>query len=158
MKNARKKHCIDSCSWGMAKIMHSVLLDATETAFAPFVYIRIFVDKVMTIDNTQWFWVHFYVVQASKRIPILLWIKTIGVLAISYDIFVLLVEGYSDFGGLGLEELGTKLVNMGYDGSNVFQGHQIGVKLVQRKIAHFLIGVHYFAHKIWKWSLCRSWI
>jgi hypothetical protein len=55
MKNARKKHCIDSCSWGMAKIMHSVLLDATETAFAPFVYIRIFVDKVMTIDNTQWF-------------------------------------------------------------------------------------------------------
>ncbi len=129
MKNVGKKHCIDSCNWGMAKIKHSVLLDATKTTFAPFVYIGISVNKVMTIDNTQWFSIHFYVVQASKRIPILLWIETIGVLATSYDIFVLLVEGYLDFGGLGLEELGAKLVNMGYDGSNVFQGHQIGVKL-----------------------------
>ncbi len=49
------------------------------------------------------------------------------VLATSYNIFALLVEGYLDFGGLGLEELGAKLVNMGYDGSNVFQGHRIGV-------------------------------
>jgi hypothetical protein len=40
-----------------------------------------------------------------------------------------LVKGYLDFGGLGLEKLGMKLVNMGYDGSNVFQGHQIGVTL-----------------------------
>jgi hypothetical protein len=47
----------------------------------------------MTIDNTQWFSIHFYVVQASKRLPILLWTETIGILATSNNIFVLLVEG-----------------------------------------------------------------
>jgi hypothetical protein len=34
-----------------------------------------------------------------------------------------------DFGGLVLEELGRKLVNMGCDGDNVFQGNQTNVIL-----------------------------
>ncbi len=106
-----------------------MLLNATKTTFASIAYIGISTDKVITIDNTQWFAIRFYVVQASKRLPILLWIETIGVLATFNNIFVLLVEGYLDFGGLGLEELKVMLVNMGYDGSNVFQGHQIGVTL-----------------------------
>jgi len=93
MKNVGKKHCIDSSGWGMAEIMQSVLLDATKTTFASIAYISISTDKVMTIDNTQWFSIHFYVVQASKRLPILLWIETIGILATSNNIFVLLVEG-----------------------------------------------------------------
>ncbi len=60
MKNVGKKHCIDSFGWGMAKILHSVLLNATKTIFPPIAYIGISADKVMTIDNIQWFFIHFY--------------------------------------------------------------------------------------------------
>jgi hypothetical protein len=52
MKNVGKKHCIDSSSWGMAEIMHSVLLNATKTTFALVAYIGIFANKIMTVDNT----------------------------------------------------------------------------------------------------------
>jgi len=34
-----------------------------------------------------------------------------------------------DFGGLGVEEQARKLVSIGCDRSNVFQGHQIGVTM-----------------------------
>jgi hypothetical protein len=34
-----------------------------------------------------------------------------------------------EFGGLGLGELVGKLLSMGYDGNNVFQGHQTSVTL-----------------------------
>jgi len=62
MKNVGKKHCIDSSGWGMVKIMHSVLPNVTKTTFAPVVYIGISTNKVITIDNSQWFSIHFYVV------------------------------------------------------------------------------------------------
>jgi hypothetical protein len=53
-----------------------------------------------------------------------------------------------EFGGLGLEKLGGKLVSMGSNGSNVFQGHQTSVTLQFKKnVAPFLSRVHCFAHK-----------
>jgi hypothetical protein len=36
------------------------------------------------------------------------------------NIFSLMVKSFQDFGGLGLEHLGRKMVNMGCDGINVF--------------------------------------
>jgi hypothetical protein len=54
-----------------------------------------------------------------------------------------------EFGGLGLGELVGKLVNMGCDGSNVFQGHQTGVTLHSKeKFVQFFNGIHCFIHKI----------
>jgi hypothetical protein len=59
-----------------------------------------------------------------------------------------MVKGLFEFGGLGLEELATKLVSMGCDGSFVFQGHQIGVTMEFKEVvAPFMSGVHCFAHK-----------
>ncbi len=53
-----------------------------------------------------------------------------------------------EFGGLRLEELGGKLVSMGSNGPNVFQGHQTSVTLqFKEKVAPFLSRVHCFAHK-----------
>ncbi len=69
------------------------------------------------------------VVQAWKRIPIFLCVETIAVFATSNNIFVLMIEIYLDFGGLRLEELRAKLVNMGCDGNSVFQGHRTSVTL-----------------------------
>ncbi len=34
MKNVGRKHWSDSFGWGMVKVMHGVLLDATKVAFA----------------------------------------------------------------------------------------------------------------------------
>jgi hypothetical protein len=37
-----------------------------------------------------------------------------------YIIFVLMVKSLHDFGGLRLEDLGGKIVNMGCNGSSIF--------------------------------------
>ncbi len=41
------------------------------------------------------------------------------------NVFGLMVKNLLNFGGLRLEELGAKLINMGYDGNKVFQRHHI---------------------------------
>ncbi len=43
------------------------------------------------------------------------------------NIFALMLKCLLEFGGLGLKELCEKMVNIGYDGSSVFQGHRMGV-------------------------------
>ncbi len=54
-----------------------------------------------------------------------------------------------EFGGLGLEELRKKLVNMGCDSSSVLQAIELMSRCaIQRKGSHILSGVHCFAQKI----------
>jgi hypothetical protein len=58
-----------------------------------------------------------------------------------------MVKRMLDFCGLGVEELVGKLVSIGCDGSNVFQGHQTSMTMQFRnKVVPFIIGVHCFAH------------
>jgi hypothetical protein len=52
-----------------------------------------------------------------------------------------------DFGGLRVEKLVRKLVSIGCDMSNVFQGHQTGMTMqFKNKVAPFSIRMHYFSH------------
>ncbi len=51
LKNVGRKHWIDSFSWGMGEVMHSVLLDVTKDAFTFVAYLGIFIDEVMKINN-----------------------------------------------------------------------------------------------------------
>jgi hypothetical protein len=122
VKNVGKKHWSDSSGWGMVEVMHSVLLNATKTTFTLVAYTNISIDEIKTINSMQWLSIHLYVVQAWKRIPIVLCDETIKVFATFDNIFALMVEACLNFGGLGLEELGVKLVGMGCDGNSVFQG------------------------------------
>jgi hypothetical protein len=46
---------------GVAKVMHDILLDSTKT-FVVVSFIVVSVDEVMTINNTQWFSIHLYMV------------------------------------------------------------------------------------------------
>jgi hypothetical protein len=46
-----------------------------------------------------------------------------GISATSNNVFSLMVKILLKFCGLRLEELRAKLINMGYDGNNVFQRH-----------------------------------
>jgi hypothetical protein len=53
-----------------------------------------------------------------------------------------------DFGGLRVEELVRKLVNIGCDMSNVFQGHRTTMTMqFKDKVAPFITRMHYFAHQ-----------
>lgn len=76
----------------MVKIMHKVLLDAMKIAFASVIFITIFKDEMVTIDNVRWFSIHLYVVQALKRIPILLCVEIIVVFTTFDNIFGLMFK------------------------------------------------------------------
>jgi hypothetical protein len=53
-----------------------------------------------------------------------------------------------DFGGLGVEELARKLVNIGCDESSVFQGYQTSMTMQSKnKVAPFITRMHCFAHQ-----------
>jgi hypothetical protein len=54
-----------------------------------------------------------------------------------------------DFGGLSLEDLVGKLVNVGYNSNIVFQGHRTrAIQQFKEKVVPFVMRVHYFAHKM----------
>ncbi len=72
VKFVSQKHFSDSSSWGMAKVMHNVLLKATKVAFVHANFTAFSVDAVTTINITQWLSIHLNMVQGRKRIPILL--------------------------------------------------------------------------------------
>jgi hypothetical protein len=50
-------------------------------------------------------------------------VEIVGFFDTSNNVFGLMVKNLLNFSGLRLEELGAKLINMGYDGNNVFQMH-----------------------------------
>lgn len=85
-----------------------------------------------TSDNTQWLLIHLYVVLAWKRIPIFLYVDGVGMFATIDNVFVLMLKCIIEFGGLGLEDLGLKLVNLGCDGNNVFQGPHMCHHAIQK--------------------------
>ncbi len=128
--------------------MHKVLLEAIKAAFATTSFITVNADEVTIIDNIQWLSIHLYMVQQWKRIPILLYMETINMFATSNNIFVFMLKCLLEFGGLRLEEFCEKLVNIGCNGSSVFQGHKIRVtQQFKKKVVPFVTGVHCFAHK-----------
>ncbi len=66
----------------------------------------------------------------------------------SDNIFVLMLKCLLEFGGLRMEELGEKLVNIGCNVSSMFQGHRMGVtQQFKEKVVPFITRVHYFVHK-----------
>jgi hypothetical protein len=79
--------------------MHEVLLEANKSTFSLANFIVINAYEMTTIDNIQWLSIHLY------------------------NICGLMVKVLLKFGWLGLKKLRRKLMNMGYNGSNVFQGH-----------------------------------
>ncbi len=61
--------------------------------------------------------------QQWRRIPVLLYVETMGMFATFNNIFGLMLKCLINFGGLGLKDLVREPVNIG----NTFQGHKIRV-------------------------------
>ncbi len=93
-------------------------MDSTKT-FVVVSFIVVFVDEVMTIDNTQWLFIHLYMVQLWKRILILLCVQTMGTSTTFDNIFSLMLKCLVEYGGLRLNELVNMLINNGCNGNNV---------------------------------------
>ncbi len=52
-----------------------------------------------------------------------------------------------DFGGLSLEDLVGKLVNIGCNNNIMFEGHRMVIQQFKEKVVLFVTRVHCFAHK-----------
>jgi hypothetical protein len=85
---------------------------------------------------------------AWKRIPILLCVDGVGMFATIDNVFVLILKYTIEFGGLGLEDLGPKLVNVRCDENNVFQRPHMCHHAIQKIYILRIINVHCFAPKI----------
>jgi hypothetical protein len=73
------------------------------------------------------------VFQSSKRIHILFCVDQISVSSTSNNVFALMFKCLLESSGLGIEELGRKLVGMGCDGSSVFKLLNWYDLIIQRK-------------------------
>ncbi len=104
--------------------MHDVFLDSIKVTFVATSFIVVFANEVTIIDNTQWLFIHMYVVQQWKTILILLCVQTVGMLVTFDNIFSLMLKCLVEYGGLRLEELVSKLVTIKCHDNNVFQGHK----------------------------------
>jgi hypothetical protein len=133
----------------MAEVMHIVLLEATKETFVVSPFIVVNANEVTMIGcHTHWLSIHLYELQKWRFIPILLCVEAVRLFATFDNIFSLIVKCMLDFGGLGVKKLARKLMNIGCDGSNVFQGHQPGMTMqFKYKVAPLIIRVHCFAHR-----------
>ncbi len=110
-------------NWGMVKVLHVMFLEFTKITFVIANYIVINVDEVTTINNTQWLSIHLYVVQKWNFFLMFLYVETKVNLPFLIIFFSLVLKCMINFGGVKLEELGKKLVNMGCDSNSVFQSN-----------------------------------
>ncbi len=99
--------------------MHDIFLDSIKVAFVLASFIVVFANEVTIIDNTQWLFIHLYVVQQWKTILIFLCVRTMGMSTTSDNIFSLMLKCLVKYGGLGLEKLVGKVINIGCNDNSV---------------------------------------
>ncbi len=105
------------------------------------------VNEMTKIDNASWISLHLYVIQGWNQIILLVCVKKVDVQGTTNNVFQLMLRCLDSFAGVGVKDLGLKLISMGCDGNNVFQGARVGGTIQMKKIVvPFMIKVHCFAH------------
>jgi hypothetical protein len=100
--------------------MHDMFLDSTKTICVFASFIIVFANEITTINNTQWLFIHVYVIQQWKRILILFCVQIMVMSATFDNIFYLMLKCLVEYGGSRLEELVGTLIGIKCDDSNVF--------------------------------------
>jgi len=67
-------------------------------------------NEVTTIDNQSWLFVHLYIVEAWKKVPLLLNLQKVIDGGTSNTMTSMIVESLTKFGGLTESDLAKKLV------------------------------------------------
>ncbi len=126
----------------MAKVTRIILWKVTKVTFVTTIFLVINVNEVIMIDNTQWISITLYMVQAWKRIPILLFVETIHVFDTSNNIFSLMLKWFQ-VGGMGWE-IGQCGVWWGQ--CFLMQSNKCDVA-IQGKDCPFVNDIRWFVHK-----------
>jgi hypothetical protein len=106
------------------------------------IFISINCDKVVTLDNQSWTFVHVYIIKNWCRVQILLNLERI-VNGGTYDnLTSIIIHSLDVFG-----DIANKVVYFGVDGVTIFQGLRTSatIQLVS-KHCPFVVGIHCMAH------------
>jgi len=77
-------------------------------------------NEITTINNQSWLSMHLYIVEAWKKLPILLNLWKVIDGNTSNTMISMIVESLTKFGGLTKSDLAKKLVCFGIDGVMIF--------------------------------------
>ncbi len=72
VENCPYKHWSNSTRKTMVEAMHNVISQATKVVVKKSPFIFVSCDEATTIDNQSWLFVHVYLIEEWKRVPILL--------------------------------------------------------------------------------------
>lgn len=108
-------------------------------------------DELTTIDNQSWLFVHAYVIDDWKQLPLLLNIYKVVDETIAHNMTSLIAKSLGqhgvNMGGLSEIDIASKLVCFGANGVTFFHGVKGGVIIqLMQKHAPYVTNVHCMAH------------
>jgi hypothetical protein len=142
----------------MVEVMHHNFLDSIKVAFVVASIIVVSIDEVTIIDNTQWLFIHLYMVQQWKTIPILFCVQTVNVLTTYNNNYFLMLKCLVEDGGFRLEELVNKLISIGCVTTMCFRTINQGWPCNSRRMLHLLSLRFIVLFTRWTLSLSLCWM
>jgi hypothetical protein len=113
--NVQNEECFRKTLGWFIGLGHGMLLNATKATFVTTTFIGISTNKVIAINNIQWFVIHLMWSKLGKGTPNSFCVLK-RLMSQSYlnNVIGLMVKVLQDFGALRFKELGANLVNMGH--------------------------------------------
>jgi hypothetical protein len=107
------------------------------------VFISTSANKVTTIDNQQWLFVHVYFAMYFNCQSHMLCIRLVNDDANAANLTEVITDQLFMHRGLSQQQLGEKLICFGVDGAAVFQGTRSGSQCMIL-----------YTTRTWRWRLC----
>ncbi len=113
--NAQNEECFRKALGWFIGLGHGMLLNAIKATFVTTTFIGISANKVIAINNIQWFVIHLMWSKLGRGSPNSFYVLKQLVSQSHLDnVIGLMVKILQDFGRLRFKELGANLVNMGH--------------------------------------------
>jgi hypothetical protein len=104
-------------------------------------------DELTTIKNQSWLFVHAYVTNDWKQLPLLLNMYKVVDETIADNMTSLIAKNLGQHAGLSEIDIASKLVCFGANGVTICHGVKSGVIIqLMQKHAPYVSNVHYMAH------------
>lgn len=125
----------------------NVIICATKVTLAKSQFISMNCDELTTVDNQSWLFVHAYVTDDWKQLPLLLNMYKVVDETIADNMTSLIVKSLGQHGGLSETNIASKLVCFRANGVTICHGVKSGVVIqLMQKHAPYLSNVHCMAH------------
>jgi hypothetical protein len=107
------KQWSDTIGWTVADCLHKEIEIAMKTTNQVVEYLSITCDEVTTIDTQSWINIHTSVVQDWAKVPIFISLEQVTEGASTSNLTKVIIEPTTMKGGLGKDEISTKLMFFG---------------------------------------------